>query len=85
MALFNLVVGKLFLVYFGVVAALKRRYFDLVPAGLTLPLYWVLHSIAAFKALKQLISNPHYWEKTEHGTSAMTQANLEAARQEQTK
>ena len=85
MALFNLVVGNLFLVYFGVVAALKRRYFDLVPAGLTLPLYWVLHSIAAFKALKQLISNPHYWEKTEHGTSAMTQANLEAARQEQTK
>ncbi|MEO8685888.1 MAG: glycosyltransferase family 2 protein [Devosia sp.] len=85
MALFNLVVGNLFLVYFGVVAALKRRYFDLVPAGLTLPLYWVLHSIAAFKALKQLISNPHYWEKTEHGTSAMTQANLAAARQEQTK
>ncbi len=84
MALFNLVVGNLFLIYFGVVAALKRRYFDLVPVGLTLPLYWVLHSIASYKALKQLISNPHYWEKTEHGTSAVTQANLAAAKGEQT-
>lgn len=85
MALFNLVVGNLFLVYFGVVAALKRRYFDLVPVGLTLPIYWVLHSIAAFKALKQLITNPHYWEKTEHGTSAVTQANLVAQQREQAK
>lgn len=76
LALFNLVVGNLFLIYFGVVAALKRRYFDLVLVGLTLPFYWVLHSIAGYKALKQLITNPHYWEKTEHGTSAMTQANL---------
>lgn len=76
MAVFNLVVGNLFLIYFGVVAALKRRYFDLVLVGVTLPFYWVLHSVAGYKALKQLISNPHYWEKTEHGTSAMTQANL---------
>jgi cellulose synthase/poly-beta-1,6-N-acetylglucosamine synthase-like glycosyltransferase len=83
MAVFNLVVGNLFLIYFGVVAALKRRYFDLVLVGVTLPLYWVLHSIAGYKALKQLISNPHYWEKTEHGTSAMTQANLAAAKADQ--
>lgn len=79
MAVFNLVVGNLFLIYFGVVAALKRRYFDLVLVGVTLPFYWVLHSVAGYKAFKQLISNPHYWEKTEHGTSAITQANLAAA------
>lgn len=78
MAIFNLVVSNLFLIYFGIVAALKRRYFDLVPAGVTLPLYWVLHSIAGYKAFWQLVHNPHYWEKTEHGTSAITQANLAA-------
>jgi cellulose synthase/poly-beta-1,6-N-acetylglucosamine synthase-like glycosyltransferase len=82
MAVFNLVVGNLFLIYFGIVAALKRRYFDLVLVGATLPFYWVLHSIAGYKALKQLISNPHYWEKTEHGTSSMTQANLAAVKAE---
>ena len=83
MALFNLVLGNLFLVYFGVIAALKRRYFDLVAVGILLPCYWVLHSIAAYKAFWQLIRNPHYWEKTEHGTSSVTQQTLAAvARQE---
>ncbi|MEQ1902108.1 MAG: glycosyltransferase family 2 protein [Devosia sp.] len=80
MALFNLVVGNLFLVYFGVIAALKRRYYDLVPVGILLPAYWVLHSIAAYKAFWQLIYNPHYWEKTTHGTSKVTQSALEAAK-----
>ena len=79
LALFNLVVGNLFLIYFGVVAALKRRYYDLVVVGLTLPFYWVLHSVAGYKALKQLVTNPHYWEKTEHGTSSFTQAKLDDA------
>jgi hypothetical protein len=36
----------------------------------------VLHSIAAWKALWQLIRNPHFWEKTEHGTSRLTRARL---------
>ena len=74
--MFNLVVGNLFLIYFGTVSALKRRYYDLIPVGLTLPLYWVLHSIAGYKALWQLIRNPHYWEKTEHGTSSVTRQRV---------
>ncbi|MEO7221856.1 MAG: glycosyltransferase family 2 protein [Devosia sp.] len=85
MALFNLVIGNLFLVYFGVVAALKRRYFDLVPVGILLPVYWVLHSIAAYKAFWQLCFNPHYWEKTEHGTSKVTQSTLDSVKQEMAK
>lgn len=82
MALFNLVIGNLFLVYFGVVAALKRRYFDLVLVGILLPAYWVLHSIASYKAFWQLCVNPHYWEKTEHGTSKVTQSSLNAVNKE---
>lgn len=82
MALFNLVIGNLFLVYFGVIAALKRRYYDLVPVGILLPVYWVLHSIAAYKAFWQLIFNPHYWEKTEHGTSSVTQKTLDEVNKE---
>ena len=31
------------------------------------PLYWLLHSVASYKALWQLIVKPHYWEKTVHG------------------
>lgn len=31
------------------------------------PFYWILHSLASFKGLWQLITRPHYWEKTTHG------------------
>lgn len=82
MALFNLLVANLMYVYFGIVAAFKRRYYDLVPYGLLQPLYWVLHSIAAYKAAWQLVFAPHYWEKTQHGTSSATQKALAATRAE---
>lgn len=35
------------------------------------PLYWLLHSLAAARALAQLIVAPHYWDKTVHGVSRM--------------
>ena len=47
--LFNLIIGNLFFVYFDVLGAFKRRYYDLVPSAL-LPVYWVLMTIAAYKA-----------------------------------
>lgn len=75
-AAFNLIVGNLFLVYFGIIAALKRRYYDLVLQGILQPFYWVLHSVAAYKAAWQLVTMPHYWEKTEHGTSLQTKHAL---------
>ena len=33
------------------------------------PVYWLLHRPAAYKALWQLVTKPHYWEKTVHGLS----------------
>lgn len=41
-------------------------------AALTMPLYWPLASIAAYRALFELIFRPHYWAKTKHGVSART-------------
>lgn len=73
---FNFVVGNFFLVYFGLIAALKRGYYELVLFGLLQPFYWLLHSIAAYIALWQLLTKPHYWEKTTHGTSHRTEAVL---------
>ncbi len=31
------------------------------------PVYWIMMSIAAWKAFWQLLVKPHYWEKTNHG------------------
>jgi cellulose synthase/poly-beta-1,6-N-acetylglucosamine synthase-like glycosyltransferase len=36
------------------------------------PVYWLLISVAAYRGLWQLVCNPFAWEKTPHGTSAVT-------------
>lgn len=37
---------------------------------LTIPLYWLLLSAAAWRAAQKLVTAPHQWEKTEHGVVA---------------
>jgi cellulose synthase/poly-beta-1,6-N-acetylglucosamine synthase-like glycosyltransferase len=39
-------------------------------AALTMPAYWPLASIAAYRALFALLFRPHHWAKTTHGVSA---------------
>lgn len=75
----NLLFGNACFVYVTLVAAFKREYFKLAPYALTVPLYWMLQSIAAYKGLWQLIRNPFYWEKTTHGISKHMQAKRRAA------
>ena len=65
----NFLLGYSLLIYMNMMGPYKRGLFGLVPWALLKPLFWILHSIAAYKALWQLITRPHYWEKTEHGTS----------------
>jgi cellulose synthase/poly-beta-1,6-N-acetylglucosamine synthase-like glycosyltransferase len=63
----SLVIGNGVMVGASVLAAVLRRRYDLALWALLLPAYWVLHSIAAWRALGQLITNPSKWEKTPHG------------------
>ena len=67
LALFNLIAGFSAAMALGVVATLKRRRAGLVPDALLMPIYWLLISFAAYRALWQLMVDPHRWEKTEHG------------------
>ena len=71
-----LVLGNLAFVYLSAIAPIKRRRFALIPWGLTVFGYWVLTSIAGYKALGQLLRNPFYWEKTQHGISSHINAQL---------
>ncbi|MDQ7095551.1 glycosyltransferase family 2 protein [Desulfosporosinus sp. PR] len=41
--------------------------FRLIKYALLTPIYWMLMSVAAYKAAWQLIFRPFYWEKTDHG------------------
>jgi len=73
-SLINLLLGNGYLIYLAMLGAFKRHLYSLIPFGLTMPFYWLMMSVAAYKALWQLIHNPFYWEKTLHG---ITSYNIE--------
>lgn len=75
LSLFNLLIGNGFLVYLSSLSVFKRRMYRLIPYALTNPLYWLLMSWAAYKGLWQLVHNPFYWEKTQHGVTRMKQGD----------
>jgi cellulose synthase/poly-beta-1,6-N-acetylglucosamine synthase-like glycosyltransferase len=67
MALVSLFIGNFFFVFLGLVGAVGRGLDDLTPHALLAPAYWMLMSVAGYMALFELIVNPYYWQKTEHG------------------
>jgi cellulose synthase/poly-beta-1,6-N-acetylglucosamine synthase-like glycosyltransferase len=72
MSIFNLMVGNILMIYINMMAVFKRRFYELILFSIANPVYWLMHSIAAFKGLYQLIVKPFYWEKTEHGLSKVS-------------
>ena len=63
----GLIVGNAACVLSVVSGCFGRRNYDDVKYALLIPIYWVLMSVGAWKALIQLFTKPSYWEKTEHG------------------
>lgn len=64
------VVGGLSAIVSGIAIARDAGKPQLAPAALIVPVYWVLMSLAAAKAVVQLVLQPSYWEKTAHGLDA---------------
>ena len=59
--------GNFVFAYAGAIACYRRGYHDLVKYSLLAPLYWIMMSYSAWRALFQFFSNPFHWEKTRHG------------------
>ena len=78
LALFNLLAGNGAFIYLTMLAPIHRRWLELIPYSLTVFGYWVLMSIAAYKALYQLLRDPFFWEKTHHGVSQYSAAEFGA-------
>ena len=66
-ALVALVLGNAATVYMNLIALREDDRSDLLLAALTVPVFWLMMSVAAAKGCYQLIRNPSYWEKTYHG------------------
>lgn len=69
-AMICLVLGNSAILYTNFVAVRETDNPSLWWACLTVPLYWLLMSIAAIKGAYQLFANPSYWEKTVHGLAS---------------
>jgi glycosyltransferase XagB len=67
--IFNLIVGNSAYLLLYAAACIKTKKYRSLPYALTMPVYWLLISVAALRGLKQLITKPFYWEKTLHGVS----------------
>jgi cellulose synthase/poly-beta-1,6-N-acetylglucosamine synthase-like glycosyltransferase len=69
-ALICWVIGNAVVVYLGVVSVELDGQPELAVSALLAPLYWVMMSVAAYKAAWQLVRSPSLWEKTAHGLTA---------------
>ena len=69
-AFINLAFGYAVSILVGVISVVRRRRADLAAHALLMPLYWLLISVAAYRALYQLARDPYLWEKTEHGVGS---------------
>ena len=66
-ACFDLSVGYLASMALGLLALRRRGYMRLLPQIPLMPIYWLLISAAAYRALWQFATARFEWEKTEHG------------------
>lgn len=71
LGLFSLLAGNSLMIYVTMLGAFLRQREGQVLWSLFSPLCLVLHSIASYQALWQLITRPNYWEKTTYGISAL--------------
>lgn len=67
-SVFNIAAGYVMAVALGAIAVARRRWPEFIGPTLAVPLYWLVISLAAYRALYQLVRAPHFWEKTEHGS-----------------
>lgn len=62
-----LVLGYAISIWVSTLGLARRGLLGCAWALVLIPIYWVMLSIAAWRALFQLVSDPYRWEKTEHG------------------
>lgn len=66
-ALFAMIIGNFTVMYMNMIALREDDRSDLLHAALSVPLFWLMMSIAAAKGAYQMIRQPSFWEKTFHG------------------
>jgi cellulose synthase/poly-beta-1,6-N-acetylglucosamine synthase-like glycosyltransferase len=63
---FNLLAGYFLAILLSAVVAVRSGQRVSLWILMTIPAYWLLISVAAYRAAYQLVRQPHLWEKTPH-------------------
>jgi cellulose synthase/poly-beta-1,6-N-acetylglucosamine synthase-like glycosyltransferase len=71
----SMLLGQVVMLATAVVATVDSRKKGLLPWVLTLPVYWPLGALAAYRAVAELFYAPFHWHKTEHGYGAAEERN----------
>lgn len=67
LGVFCLIVGNFVYMYYYMIGCMKHGHYELLKYTLLVPIYWLMMSFAAWRALYKFITAPHYWAKTKHG------------------
>lgn len=65
----SLALGQAVMLGCAALAMVRRCSLRLLIWVPTLPVYWTLGAIAAWKAVIEIVLMPYYWDKTQHGVS----------------
>lgn len=69
LCLFLLVIGNICSIAASALALVRRGDWNLMGSILFIPAYWLLVSVAAYRAVWHWLRRPSHWEKTEHGVT----------------
>jgi hypothetical protein len=65
----SLAIGQVVMLGCAALAMVRRGSLGLLIWVPTLPFYWTLGAVAAWKAVFEMVWAPYYWDKTMHGIS----------------
>nr|MBA3325947.1 glycosyltransferase [Paracoccaceae bacterium] len=68
--LFSMIAGKAVMLATATLALIDSGRLRMIPWLITLPLYWPLGALAAYRAVGELFYAPFHWHKTEHGPAS---------------
>ncbi|WP_204162022.1 MULTISPECIES: hypothetical protein [unclassified Rathayibacter] len=68
----NMLFSNALMIVVSGIAAWKRYNWRVAAFAVLNPVYWVLHSISAWRAAWQIVFSPHKWEKTPHGLTVVS-------------
>ena len=65
--MFGLIFPNFIYISIGIIISIKDRKYEDIIFSFLQPIYWLLHSIAAYVAIFDTIRRPYHWNKTQHG------------------